>query len=153
MLDEHSVLTVHGDEILRLHKAEYHLVLLLRGVAGNMQIGVAVIYDLRPLVEKLVNDAAYHILIAGDGGCGNNDPVASIDGYLLMLRKRHTVERGHGLTLTAGGNDDDLVLRKLVELVDIHHHVVGDVHIRKHRGHAQDILHAAPGYADLAAVF
>ena len=36
--------------------------------------------------------------------------VARADVHLLMLGKRHAVERGHALALAAGGKDDELVV-------------------------------------------
>ena len=76
MLDEHSVLTVNRDEILWLDKAKYHLMLFLRCMPGNMKIGMPVVYNFCALVEKLIYDAADHILIAGYGRSRNNYPVA-----------------------------------------------------------------------------
>ena len=111
-----------------------------------------VVDDLRALVEQLVDHAADGGLVAGDGRGGDDDPVARVHLDLLMLGKGHAVQGGHGLALAAGGDDDHLVARQLVELLDIHHHVVRDIHIAQHLGHAQDVLHAAPGDADLAAV-
>ena len=141
-----------GDEELRLRECEHHLLLFLAGVAGDVQIGVPVVYDLRALVEQLIDNAAYHILIAGNSGCGDDNTVARIDIYLLMLGKSHAVERGHRLALTAGGYDDGLIARQLVYLVDVHHDVLRDIHISENGSDVQDVLHAAPGYADLAVI-
>ena len=103
-------------------------------------------------MEQLIDNTAYHILIAGNSGCGDDNTVARIDIYLLMLGKGHAVERGHRLTLTAGGYDDGLIARQLVYLVDVHHDVLRDIHISENGSNVQDVFHAAPGYADLAVI-
>ena len=118
-----------------------------------MQIGVAVVYDLRALVEQLVNDAADHRFVAGDGRGGDYYAVSCIDLYLLMLGECHAVERGHRLALAAGGDNDCLFARQRVHLFEIDHHVFGYLHISEHGCDVQDVLHAAPRYGDLAPVF
>ena len=153
VLYQHTVLAVNGDEVLGLCEGKHHLLLLLGGVAGHMQIGMPVIDDLCALVEKLVHHTADHILVAGNGGGGDNDPVSRVDTHLFMLGECHAVKGGHGLTLAAGGDDDHLVFGELVDMLDIHHHIFRDIHIAKHSGNPEHIFHAAPGYGHLAVIF
>ena len=99
------------DEILGLYERKHHLLLLLTGVAGNMKLGITVINDLCALVEKLVDYLTNHVFVARDGRCRYDDTVAGFNVYLTVLGKRHTVQSGHGLALTAGRDNDDLVFR------------------------------------------
>ena len=41
---------------------------------------------------------------------------------------------------------------QLVDVVEIHQHALGDVHVTQHHGDAQDVFHAAPGDRHLAPV-
>ena len=45
VLAEHAVFAVDRDEELRLSQRQHHLLVLLGGVAGDVQVGVAVIDD------------------------------------------------------------------------------------------------------------
>ena len=118
-----------------------------------MQIGIPVVYDLCALVEQLVNDAAYHCLVAGNGRGGDYHAVPRVDLYLLMLGEGHAVERGHRLALTAGGDNDRLFVRQGVDLFEVDHHVFGYLHIAEYGSDVQDVFHTAPSYGDLAPVF
>ena len=126
--------------------------LFLTGVAGNVQVRMAVIDDLRALVEERVDHAADRSFVAGDGRGRDDHAVAGTDRDLLVLGKSHAVESGHALALAAGRDDDDLILGQLVDLLDIGHHVLRDIHIAQDHGNADDVFHAAPGDRDLAAV-
>ena len=152
MLAEHAVLAVHGDEVVRLRQREHHLQLLLARVAGDVQRRVAVVDDLRALLEQLVNDAADRDLIARNGRGRDDDAVAGVDRDLLVLRKCHTVQCRHGFALTAGADNDGLAARQAADLRHVHHDAVRDIHVAELRCHAHDIFHAAAGDADLALI-
>ena len=152
VLDKHSILAVDRDKIFRPCQRQDHLVLLLAGVARNMQIRMPVIDDLCPLVEQLVDHTADRRLVPRNCGCRDDHAVSGHDIDLLMLGKSHTIERGHALALAAGRDDHDLVFRQLVDMLNVRHHVLGNIHIPQNRRNAKNIFHAAAGDGDLAVV-
>ena len=152
VLAEHTVLAVDGDEEARLREREHHLLLLLRGVAGDVQVGVAVVYDLRALAANLVYDPGNGRLVAGYGARGDYDAVVRVDVYLLVLVKGHAVEPAHGLALAARRNYDRAVLGLALYLRELHERALGHLHVAELGGDAEHILHAAAGHGDLALI-
>ena len=65
----------------------------------------------------------------------------------------HPGEGGHGLALAAGGDDAHLVLGQALDVVDVHQHPFGDVHIAQLGGDPQGVFHAPAGDGHLPAVF
>ena len=151
-LVEHAALAVHGDEELRLYERVHHFELFLAGVARYVQIGAALVDDLRALGEELVNNAGDRRLVAGNGARGDDDAIARADVHLLMLGKRHAVERGHALALAAGGDYDGPVLRLALYLVELHQHAFRDVHVAKLDGYLYHVLHTPARHCHLALI-
>ena len=148
---QHTLLAVYGDKILRLCERVDDLQLLLTGMAGDVKHIRAVVNDLDALAEQLVDDARDGVLIAGNGGSRDDDAVAGADLDLLVLGKRHAVERAHLLALRAGGHDDLLIERERLDLVDVCHGVLGQLHVAEIDRDLGDIFHAAARDGDLAA--
>ena len=127
--------------------------LFLAGMSGNMQIRMTVINDLRALMEKLVNDAADRRFISGNGRGGNNHAVARCDLDLFVLRESHPIQCGHALALAAGGDDHDLVFGELIDMLDIGHDILRNIHIAQHSGNPEDVFHAPTRDRYLTVVF
>ena len=151
-LVEHAALAVHGDEELRLYERVHHFELFLAGVARYVQVGAALVDDLRALGEELVNNAGDRRLVAGNGARGDDDAVTRADVHLLMLGKRHAVERGHALALAAGGEDDELIARHGADALHVHKNAVRHLHIAELHTELHHVFHAPPRDADLALV-
>ena len=150
---QHALLAVERDKVLRTRERVNDLELLLTGVTGDVKHIGAVIDDLDALSEQLVDDTGNGVFVAGDRGSGNDDAVSRTDLDLLVLGKRHAVERGHLLALRAGRDDDLLVKRHGLDLVDVHDRVFGKLHVAEVGRHLGDIFHAASGDGDLASAF
>ena len=147
---QHTLLAMHGDEVLGLCERVDDLELLLAGVARNVQHIRAVVDDLDSLAEELVDDARDGVLVAGDGARRNDDAVAGADLDLLVLGERHAVQGGHLLALRAGGDDDLLVKRHRLDLVDVDHGVFRRLHVAEVGRDLCDVFHAAARNGDLA---
>ena len=117
-----------------------------------MDIHGAGVDDLRSLPEQLVDDPGHRPLVAGNGGGGQDHPVPRADLHLPVLGEGHPVQGGHVLPLAAGGDDDGLGGGQGVELVHVHQHAVGDIHIPLLRRHPDHVLHAAAGDAHLPLI-
>ena len=126
--------------------------LLAAGVAGNVQALQPVVDHICALAVELIDDAGDGFFIAGDGGGRDDHVVARLDLHLPVAGKGHAVQGGHILALRAGGNDDEFVLWHGLDLVDVHQRALRDGEIAQLRGDLEDVLHAAPGDGDLAAV-
>ena len=151
MLHEHAVLAVYGNEVLRLAQTEHQLKVLLAGMAGNMDGCGAVIDDLCALLVQLVDHVVDGLLVARDGGRRDEDAVAGIDLHLLVAAVRHTVQRGHGLTLRAGGYDDQLAARVAPDLGNVDHDLACVLEVAELGGDTRDLLHASAADRDLSA--
>ena len=152
VLLEHLLLAVDGNEVLRLDQRMDELQLLLARVTGDVHLVHALIYDLTPALQELVDDVADGALVAGDGLCGNDDEIARADRDLAVVGISHARERGHRLALRAGGREDDLLRRIVFELVDINDHVVGHVDVAQLLGNLHIVDHGAAGEGELAAI-
>ncbi len=75
-----------------------------------------------------------------------------MDVHLPVGVEGHAGQGGHGLALAAGGDDAHLVLGQGLDVVQVHQHAVGDVHIAQLGGHLHGVLHAAAGDRHLAAI-
>ena len=76
MLFQLLVLAVHGQEILGSGQGEHQLLLLLAGVAGNVDIVHAFVDDLRAQQQQAVDDLGHALLVAGDGLSRDDDEIA-----------------------------------------------------------------------------
>jgi len=83
------------------------------------------------------------VLIARDGGGRDDDPIPGEDIHLPVGGEGHAGQGGHGLPLTAGGDDAHPVLGQGLNLVQVHQHSIWDVHIAQLGGHLHGVLHAA----------
>ena len=148
MLHEHAVLAVYGNEVLRLAQTEHQLKILLAGMAGNMDGCRTVVNDLSALLVQLVDHVVDRLLVAWDSRRCDQDTIAGIDLHLLVAAVRHTVQRGHGLTLRASGYDDQLAARVALDLGNVDHDLAGILQITQLHRNLGDLLHAsaADGY-------
>ena len=149
---EVPLLAVDGNEEFGLHQGVDDLQLLLAGVARHVEGAQPLVDHLGVLAVELVDDAADGVLVARDGGGGEDHPVAGLDLHLAVGVEGHAGQGGHGLALAAGGNDADLVLGQALDVGQIHQHAVGNVHIPQLGGHLHGVLHGAAGDRHLAAV-
>ena len=120
-------------------------------MAGNMDGCRTVVNDLSALLVQLVDHVVDRLLVARDSGRCDQDTVAGIDLHLLVAAVRHTVQRGHGLTLRAGGYDDQLAARVALDLRNVDHDLAGILQITQLHRNLGDLLHAAAADRDLAA--
>ncbi len=70
------LLAVDGDEELGLDQGVDDLQLLLAGVAGDVEGQLPLVHHLGALAVELVDHVADGVLVAGDGGGGDDHPVA-----------------------------------------------------------------------------
>ena len=78
--------------------------------------------------------------------------VTRLDLHLTVAGEGHAVQGGHILTLRAGRDNDELVLRDRFDLVQVDKRVFGEMEVIQLRCDLQDVLHAAARDGDLAAV-
>ena len=76
-------------------------------------------------------------------------PAPTVD---LVVAVGHPRQRGHRLALRAGGDEHDLVVGEVVELLDVDEHAVGHVEVAEVGGDAHVAHHRAADQGDLAAV-
>ena len=146
---EHLLLPVEGDEEPGLGQGVNDLQLLLAGVAGDVEgIGLVVDY-VHPLAEELVDDSADGLFVARDGAGGDDDTVPGAHVDLPVLGEGHAVQGAHLLPLAACGHQHLLVQGQALDLVEVRHRVLGQLHVAQLRCHPHDVLHAPAGHRHL----
>jgi len=146
------LLTVEGDKEPGLYQGVNDLQLLLAGMAGNVEALALFIDHVCALAVQLVDDPGNGFFVAGNGRCGDDDPIAGGDVHLLVGGECHAVQCGHILTLGTGGDDDQLVLRNALNGVQVHNGALLHFQIAKLLGDLEHILHAAAGDGHLPAI-
>ena len=149
---QHTLLTVDGQEELGPDQTVDDLQLLLAGMSGNMETFALFVNHVSTFAVQLVDDSGNGLFVSGDGGSGNDDPVAGGDVHLLVGVEGHPVQGGHVFTLAAGGDDDHLVLGQALGGGQIHNGAGLDLQIPQLLGNLQHILHAAACDGHLAAM-
>ena len=152
MLLQLLVFTVDGQEILGLGQGEHQLLLLLTGVAGDVDIVHPLVDDLSAQQEQAVDDLGHALLVAGDGLGRDDDEVAGADPHLTVAAGSHAAQRAQRLTLTAGGHQHHLLRRILIDLVNADEGALRDVHIAQLLRHGRVVDHAAAAEGHLAAI-
>ena len=142
---QHPLFAVDGQEEPGMHQTMDDLQLLPAGMAGGVQPLALFVYHVCTLAVQLVDDLGDCLLVAGNGGGGNDDPVAGGDVHLLVGVKGHAVQRRHIFALRAGGDDDHLVLGQALDGTQLHDGAGLDLQIAQLLGHLQHILHAPAG--------
>ena len=149
---EVALLPMDRDEELGPDQGVDDFQLVLTGVAGHVK-GASVLADhLSLFAVELVDDVVHRVLIAGDGGGGDDHPVARLDVHLLVGGKGNPEQGGHGLTLAASGDDADFFPGQGLDVVDVHKNPLGDFRVPQFGGHPHGILHAPASDRYLASV-
>ena len=146
------LLAVEGQEELGLHQSMDDLQFFLASVAGNMEAFALFVHHIGTLAVQLVDDAGHGLLVTGNGGRGNDDPVTSYNVHLLVGIESHAVQGGHVLTLASGGHDDHLVFGQALDGTQVYNRSAGDLQIAQLLGNLQHILHASSGDSDFPSV-
>ena len=96
------------------------LQLLLAGVAGHMEGEFPLVDHVCPLAVELVDDVAHGVLVARDGGGGDDHLISGLDVHLTVGGEGHPGQGGHGLALAAGGDEHQLAGLIAVDHVMMH---------------------------------
>ena len=142
---------VHGHGVLRLEDVVRVEQLPGRGVAGNVDLGGALVHHVRAELHQAVDHAEDRVLVARDQRGGQDDGVALADADPVVA-VGHAGQGCHGLALRTGGHQDQLVVRHVVHVLQVHQDALGYVQVAQllRDGHVAD--HGAAHEADLAAV-
>ena len=118
---QHAVFAMDRDEVLGPAQGKHQLLLLLAGVAGNVQGRIAVVDDLGALLVQLVDHVVDRLLIARNGRRRDKDAVARYNLHLLVAVVGHAVQGRHGFALGTGRNDHQLFPRVTAHFVHVDH--------------------------------
>ena len=151
VLPQLRILAVDGQEILGLDQRVQELDLLLAGVAGDVHLAQLAVDDVGPAAVELVDDPRHGLFIARDGVGRENDHIRGADLELAVLAVGHAGQARHGLALAAGGDDENLLVGIVFQIIDVDEVFLGDGQFPDGHGHARDVDHAAPHKAHPAA--
>ncbi len=126
---------------------------LARGrVAGDVDLGVALVDDVRAPAGQAVDDAVDRVLVAGDEGRREDHRVA-VDDSDLVVAVGHPRQGCHRFALGAGADQHHLVVREVVQRLDVHDQARRDLQVAQVPGDAHVADHRAADEGDPAAVF
>ena len=117
-----------------------------------MHLGVALVDDGGAPAGQAVDDPVDRVLVARDQGRGEDDGVA-LDDADLVVAVGHPGQGGHRLALGAGADQDDLLVGKVVEDLDVDDEPGGHLQVAEVTGDAHVPDHRAADEGDLAAAF
>ena len=116
---------VHGHHVARLREVDHQLELLgvavTRGVHGHVGGGDHVGAELVDAVDRLVHRA----LVARDGRGREDHGVAVVEVDVRMVAVRHPPQRRQRLPLRPRGDDHELVVREVLDLLRADQHSLG----------------------------
>ena len=144
---------MHRDEELRTHQIMHQLNFLLAGMAGNMDPIALFVNDIRSQLVKMVNGTGNQLFVAGNGRSRDNDGIAGHNVHLFVVVHRHTSQRAHGLALTTGGNNYNLVRSIVMSFINIDNLALRSLQIAQLLGDVHYIHHAAADDCHLAVIF
>ena len=144
-------LAVHRQEILRVRQGEHEFLLFLAGMAGNMGVVHVFVDDLGAQGQQSVDDLGDRLFVAGDGAGRDDDEVAGADLDVAVAGLGHAGQCREGFALAARGDEDDLLRRILVDLLNVDQDTVRHMQITKFLGHLGIGDHAAAIHRDFAA--
>ena len=102
-----------GMRKLRPQQAEHQLELVLRAVARDVDLLVAVVDHVGAQLEQVVDVAAHHLLVAGDRRGRDDHGIAVLDGHVALVAVGHARQRGGRLALAARRDDADVLVGQL----------------------------------------
>ena len=152
-VDQHPlVVAVDRHHVLRAGEVDHHLDLLRVAVAGGVDRRVAGRHDLAADVVEPVDRLVDRALVAGDRRRAEDDGVAGLQLDLRVVAVGHPAQRRQRLALGAGRDDDDLLVRPLVDLARRQQHPLRDVDVPEAAADVDVLAHRAADERDLAAV-
>ena len=118
-----TIFSMDRDRISRFDKGIDQFDLFLAGMSGNVDI---LEDNLRTLHGELVDNLGYCLLISRDRVGTENDRIIWLDRDLLVDICSHTGKSRHGLTLASCRDQDYLIIRVILDLVDLDQCILRD---------------------------
>ena len=141
-------LPVYGNSVFGTYQGIDQLDLLLTGMSRHMGI----LKDhVRPLPQQLVDDLCDGLFVAGYGIGGKDHGISRPHGNLPVHPPGHAAQGGHALPLTARGDNHLLLVRIILQLIDLYQGIFRNADALQIPCRLNNTDHAAPFHADLAA--
>ena len=100
----------------------------------------------------MVDSLRHQLLVAGNRRRRNDDRIAGNDCHFAVLTHSHARQRRHRLALTARRDDDNLIRRIEIDLVDVDNRAFRRGNITHLKGDRDHVHHAAAQHGDLSLV-
>ena len=108
--------------------------------------------DVGALHGQLVDDTGNGLLIARDGLGAEYDRIARLNLDFFMDIRRNPGQGRHGLTLASGGNQNHLIVRIILHLLNIDQSLVRNIQISQLRRCGNHVDHTAALNDNLTAI-
>src|SRR5699024_8991882 len=144
-------LTVDGHDAAGLDDVVRVQQLAAGGMAGDMDLRIGLRDHAGTELHQAVDDLEHGVLVAGDERGGEDDGVAVAD-LDAVVAIGHARQRCHRFALRARAHEDDLVLRVVVDLLDVDERALGHVKVAEVGGDLHVAHHRPADEGDVAAV-
>ena len=101
----------------------------------------------------MVYGIGHHLLVTGDRRGGNNHRIAGNNLYLAVFAHGHTGQGGHGFTLAACTDYNNLVIGIITDVVYVNQQPFRHFQVIQLQGNIDNIDHAAAHNRNLAPEF
>jgi hypothetical protein len=151
---EVAVVAVDGDEEFGLDEVDHQAKLFLRAVAADMDkaVGSVVVDHTGVAALEVVDDAVDLFLVAGDDAGTEQDGVVWLNLGELVVIDGGSGERGHGLALSAGDQDAELVGGEVTDLAGVDEQALRRVEVPEVLRDFCGVIERAADDGDFAAV-
>ena len=143
-------LAVNRHNVLRLENVVAVKQLTRGSVTGNVNLRVALVHHVSAQLHEGVNDAEDAGLVTGNQRGGEHHGVAGLN-LNLVVTVRHARQCRHRLALRTGAHHHDLVGAVVVNLLQVHQHVSGNLQVAQLLSNGHVTHHGAAHEHDLAA--
>ena len=143
------IFTVYRNEIPRTDQPVDQLQLFLGSVSGYMRV---LIDNFRIALHQLIDNVRNHLLVAGNRFRAENDLITRLDLHIAVLARGHSGKRGQRLALASGCNDNNLVVRIIIDIADIDQEIIRDLQITDIQSGLYNVDHTAAHDHNLTSV-
>src|SRR5450830_1129839 len=146
------VLPVNWHEELGARQREHQLEVSLTTMAGHVNLVLATVEHVGASAEQVVDRASYHLFIARDRVCRKHNGVTFRDLHEVVFAASKTGQATHGLALSSGRDNKQLVLGDVSHLILLDEHVFRHLHDLDLAGHFDGTDDAPTVHEDLATL-
>ncbi len=111
-------------------------------MSGDMYLRNFFVFDISAPSHKMINYLSYRPFISGYCLCREDYCIAILYFYVFMLISGNPRQDAHGLALTAGGNDNSLMIINILKVFELYPRIRGHLKITHFKRYLGIAYHA-----------